>query len=466
MPEETSNVVEQLIETPVSSDFGYAVNETGDYRDTWRIFRIMAEFVEGYQFLTKLKDEVTIMGSARLHEGSPYYTIARELGTLLAKAKYTVITGGGPGIMEAANRGAHDVGGESIGLNIQLPFEQRINPYVTKSTAFYYFFTRKVMLTSPADAFVFFPGGFGTLDELLEVVDYMETHKLCEAPIILVGKDFWNPLLEFLRKEVGGHGIVHMKAINSWYVVDTAEEAANIIINKEDRVGPHACDLSPMNFQGSVKNMDWRIFRIMSELVEGFEFLTGLVEDVTVLGTKHISHDDPYYEAAYELGRKLALDGYATVTGGSHGIAEAVSKGAMEAGGETIGIGLEEGGKTRMNPYIMKSIMFKFPFTRKLIITAPSKAFVFFPGGFGTLHQLFEVLTLIQTKKMEPIPIMLYDAEYWKPMVAFIEQKLRDEYKTISHDDTSLFKIVDSVEEIAGIVNTARKKTKTIPPPV
>jgi uncharacterized protein (TIGR00730 family) len=121
--------------------------------------------VEGYQFLSGLKKEVTILGSARLPANNKYYKIAQELGNLLGKNGFTTITGGGPGIMEAANRGAFEAGGESVGLNIQLPFEQRINPYVKKSIAFYYFFSRKVMLTSPANAFVFFPGGFGTLDE-------------------------------------------------------------------------------------------------------------------------------------------------------------------------------------------------------------------------------------------------------------------------------------------------------------
>src|SRR3989338_7041363 len=141
-----------------------------NYRDRWIIFRIITEFVEGYQFLGDLKKEVTLLGSARFPSNNKYYKIAQELGYLLGKNGFTTITGGGPGIMEAANNGAFEGGGESVGLNIQLPFEQRTNPYVKKSIAFYYFFSRKVMLTAPANAFVFFPGGFGTLDEFFEVV--------------------------------------------------------------------------------------------------------------------------------------------------------------------------------------------------------------------------------------------------------------------------------------------------------
>ena len=129
---------------PAKEDFSYTINETGEYRESWRIFRIMAEFVEGYQFLSQFEKAVTVFGSARLGEDSPYYQIARDLGALLGKNDYATITGGGPGIMEAANKGASEVGGESVGLNIQLPFEQRVNQYVKKSTAFFYFFTHNL----------------------------------------------------------------------------------------------------------------------------------------------------------------------------------------------------------------------------------------------------------------------------------------------------------------------------------
>src|SRR3989344_4934549 len=175
-------------------------HEFEDYRDTWRIFRVMAELVEGYNFLSTLKREVTIFGSARFPEEHEYYQTARALGGLLGQDGFAVITGGGPGIMEAANRGAFEVKGESVGLNIQLQHEQRVNPYVKKSTAFYYFFTRKVMLTSPADAFVFFPGGFGTMDEFFEIVDCMDLGVMTKVPVILVGRDYWKPLIEFLKK--------------------------------------------------------------------------------------------------------------------------------------------------------------------------------------------------------------------------------------------------------------------------
>jgi len=182
-------------------------HEPDHYKQSWRILRIMAEFVEGYQFLSQQSKEVTILGSARTPQDNKYYKDAVKVGALLAEEGYTVITGGGPGIMEAGNKGAHEAGGTSIGLNIELPFEQHINPYVTATLSFNYFFTRKVMLTAPSEAFVYFPGGFGTLDEFFEVIDHIKVGKMCEVPIVLYGSEFWNPLLEFMKKS--GCDLVH-----------------------------------------------------------------------------------------------------------------------------------------------------------------------------------------------------------------------------------------------------------------
>src|SRR3989338_7064343 len=211
-----------LSSSPQLATAGAVVN----YRDSWRIFRIITEMVEGYQFLSDLKNEVVILGSARLPHNDKYYKIAVELGRLLGKNGFTTITGGGPGIMEAATKGAFEAGGESVGLNIQLPFEQRINPYVKKATAFYYFFTRKIMLTSPGNAFIFFPGGFGTLDQFFEVVDYMELGFMEKTPIVLVGRDYWQPIVDFLKqKSIALAHSLSEKEIQDWHIVETADEA-------------------------------------------------------------------------------------------------------------------------------------------------------------------------------------------------------------------------------------------------
>lgn len=421
---------------------GAAIN----YRDSWRIFKVVTEMVEGYEFLSELKKEVIILGSARIPSNNKYYKIAEELGKILGKNGFTTVTGGGPGIMEAANKGAFEVGGESAGLNIQLPKEQRVNPYVKKSAGFFYFFTRKVMLTSPGNAFVFFPGGYGTLDEFFEVVDYMELGFMDKAPIVLVGKEYWGPIVNFLRlKAVEEIHSISTSEMDNWHIVETAEEAYELIKDTTDR--PNVCDGNPSNPLCQEGGTDWRIFRIMAELVEGFEFLTSIKKNATILGTKSCLPGSNYYKSAYELGKVLAENKHSVITGGGPGIMEAVSKGAFEKGSESIGITMQLNGRERTNNFITKSKSFFFPFIRKLIITAPSDMFVFFPGGFGTLHQLFELLTLQETKKMELMPIVLYGRNFWQPLIDIIHD-LNVKFKTISPPDELLLKVVDNPEDV------------------
>lgn len=203
---------------------------------TWRIFRIMAEFVEGFQFLSSTKREVTVFGSARIPPSSRWYQEAVRLGRLLGEAGFSIITGGGPGVMEAANKGAYEAGAESIGLNIQLPHEQRINPYVTRSRAFHYFFTRKVMLAASAQAYVYFPGGFGTLDELFEILTLIQTKKSEQIAIVLVGKEYWGPLVAWLQEQVlGVFDAINAEDLKLFAVVDSAEEAFELIRHSRER---------------------------------------------------------------------------------------------------------------------------------------------------------------------------------------------------------------------------------------
>lgn len=215
------------------------IKERGDFRKeiSWRIFRIMAEFIDGFQFLADLKKEVSFFGSARFAENNPHYQEALELSARLGKAGFTIVTGGGPGIMEAANRGAMEAGAESIGLNIQLPREQRINKYVKHGIGFHYFFTRKVMLSASAQAYIFFPGGFGTLDEFFEIITLIQTKKMERIPIVLVGKDYWGSLLQWIKTQAyERHRAISEDDLTIFKIAQNIDEAYQLILKSKDRV--------------------------------------------------------------------------------------------------------------------------------------------------------------------------------------------------------------------------------------
>ncbi|MEN9400201.1 MAG: hypothetical protein RL632_1304 [Bacteroidota bacterium] len=200
--------------------------------DSWAIFKIMSEFVEGYDRMAKIGPCISIFGSARTHADNKYYQIGVELAEKLASAGYGVITGGGPGIMEAANKGAQQGGGKSVGLNIDLPFEQNYNPYIDQehNLEFDYFFVRKVIFVKYAQAFVILPGGFGTLDELFEALTLIQTKKINQRPVVLVGKEYWGGLIDWIQKVMleEEHNI-SASDMQMFSLVDTAEEAYNYI---------------------------------------------------------------------------------------------------------------------------------------------------------------------------------------------------------------------------------------------
>lgn len=198
-------------------------------QDTWRIFRIMAEFVEGFEELSRVGRCVTIFGSARTSETNDDYILARETASALVERGYTIVTGGGPGIMEAANRGAHEAGGQSVGLNIELPMEQKPNPYINIHIDFHYFFVRKVMLVKYSEAFIIFPGGFGTLDEFFESITLIQTHRIKPFPVILVDRGYWSGLIKWLEERLLGENKIAAKDLTIFKLVDTLDEILNCL---------------------------------------------------------------------------------------------------------------------------------------------------------------------------------------------------------------------------------------------
>lgn len=216
---------EQLLESPRPDEFTHT--------DTWRVFRIMGEFVQGFDELATLTRGISIFGSARSKSEDADYKAARETAALLAHEGFTVITGGGPGIMEAANRGAFEAGGLSIGCNIELPFEQKPNPYQTHSLTFKYFFVRKMMFVKYSLGFVIFPGGFGTFDELFEALTLIQTKKIRDFPVVLFGTAYWSGLLNWIHDFVLPEGKIGENDLRLFHVTDSPAEVVQIVTRSQ-----------------------------------------------------------------------------------------------------------------------------------------------------------------------------------------------------------------------------------------
>ncbi len=203
-------------------------------KEAWRVFRIMGEFVEGFEALAHLGPAVSVFGSARTLPDDPMYAAAERTGRLLAEAGFAVITGGGPGIMEAANKGVHEGGGESVGCNIELPFEQGMNAFVQTAINFHYFFVRKTMFVKYAEAFVIFPGGFGTMDELFEALTLIQTGKVQNFPVVLMGSEYWSGMIDWIRDSMLAEGKISPGDVDLLTITDVPEEAVRTIVDAYD----------------------------------------------------------------------------------------------------------------------------------------------------------------------------------------------------------------------------------------
>jgi uncharacterized protein (TIGR00730 family) len=224
---------ERLLESPApgpAADFIHS--------DPWRVFRIMGEFVEGFDTLARVGRAVTIFGSARVKSDHPQYAAALETARLLAEAGYAIITGGGPGIMEAANRGAREGGSLSIGCNIELPFEQGTNRYVELPINFHYFFVRKTMFVKYSQAFIIFPGGFGTMDELFEALTLIQTGKVRNFPVVLFGSEYWGGLVAWIRQVMLAEGKISANDLDLLVITDSPAEAARVVTASDAAADP------------------------------------------------------------------------------------------------------------------------------------------------------------------------------------------------------------------------------------
>ena len=227
---------EQLLESPRHDEFTHT--------DTWRVFRIMGEFVEGFDELATLTRAVAIFGSARTSADDPDYRAAQETAALFIREGFAVITGGGPGIMEAANKGAFEAGGLSVGCNIELPFEQRPNAYQTRSLTFRYFFVRKMMFVKYSLGFVIFPGGFGTLDELFEALTLIQTKKIRNFPIVLFGTAYWKGLVDWVNQVALKEGKISPKDLELFKITDSPSEVVQIVLNSQNSLRDIDRDIS------------------------------------------------------------------------------------------------------------------------------------------------------------------------------------------------------------------------------
>ncbi len=203
--------------------------------DPWRVLRIMGEFVEGFDTLSDVSNAVSIFGSARTAANDPYYQQALDTARLLAREGFAIITGGGPGVMEAANRGAQEGNGLSIGCNIELPFEQGMNPYVARAVNFRYFFVRKTMFVKYSTAFIVFPGGYGTMDELFEALTLVQTGKVKQFPVVLFGRAYWQGLADWLRDRVAGEGKIATEDLQLFRITDDPREVVRWIVEARER---------------------------------------------------------------------------------------------------------------------------------------------------------------------------------------------------------------------------------------
>ena len=384
------------------------------HTDPWRVLRIQSEFVEGFGLLAELGSAVSVFGSARTQVDSPEYAAGVALGAALARAGYAVITGGGPGAMEAVNRGASEAGGVSVGLGIELPFEQGLNDWVDLGVNFRYFFARKTMFVKYAQAFVIMPGGFGTLDELFESLTLVQTRKVTRFPVILYGSAYWQGLLDWIRSTLLPGGMIGEADLDLITLSDDVDDiVAHIVESARER---------SEQVQAEQRACRSRYARcpVVLPLPAAARFLPGRSASTARPRSRSIPR---YLTLATAVGSCIAAAGYSLVSGGGRvSMMGAVARAARDGGARTVGVI-----PVRLVPYEVADteadelVVVQTMRERKQIMDDRSAAFIALPGGIGTLEELFEVWTA-GSLGMHPKPVIVLDpAGFYAPLWNYLD---------------------------------------------
>ncbi len=412
---------------------------------------LVEELREGLKLLATLPPAVTFFGGARIKPDDPFYAAAERMGELLAARGLPPRTGAGPGIMTAVPMGfrralpAGDGSTEQLltqGFNIKLPFEQRVNPAIDVHLELVNFPTRKLMLYANSVGLVIFPGGFGTLDELLEVLRLKSAGRVL-FPFVLFGKDFWGPLDEALRRlsSSGKRVTIPPEAFGLVHLTDDVEEAIDLIARNPDG----GIFDEPIAELGN---------RIALELVDGLRFLEQLPASVTVLGGSRLEEGDPAVRAVELIAERLARAGVPTRSGGPGPISIALARGGHKGHRllpqQAFGMRRED----HRNLYGADRVhLVNDRLTHKVLLTENTRAFLALPGGLGTLDELFSVLCQLQTRKIPRRRLVLFDEAWWKPLLDALEAlMLRGPRKTIGDADLQLMTVTSDPEEAARLL--------------
>ncbi|MBU1906366.1 MAG: LOG family protein, partial [Candidatus Omnitrophica bacterium] len=412
---------------------GKAVSKTRFIEKTARELR---QFIE---LLKAIGPAVSIFGSARIKPGHPVYETTMDLAYNLSQKDYAIVTGGGPGVMEAANKGV-PAGKISVGLRIELSYEKGANPFVNVPLAFKYFFARKMAFVNSSQGFICMQGGFGTLDELFEVLNLKSRGYTGKFPIILFGKEFYSGLFDFLR-EAESLGYLNRPIKDLLYILDSKEEALSYFRRKS----------KASRYQ--IREKDIKL--ALKELYNSLTILNDLGPGITILGSHAIPEGSTDYENVRNLGLGLAKMDIPVFYRGYPGTSEAVWKGFQDGrkmknriSAKAISMWVKDYKDYKPTGDIR--LGFTYPFEPKIASIRHSWGYAVFPGGLATLDELFDVICLIQTRKIKPFPVVLINRKFWAPLEHWIKYKLLSE-KVISKENLKLFQIVDTHQEALRI---------------